>query len=254
VVDGQVLRAPVWITEANIAPGEHGITDQNTALNLKAKNALRFLSFYLNKGAGRFYFYGAAGGDLYLGMVLDSFLSYAKSNSTYPADDSAYTSPALAAMGRAVKQFQSGLDRSLTPQTVRPLTVTSITDTHNHYQFQGDGTSAHPNLYNRDVFAFLPFQVNASRFVIPYYVITRDITVNLPPEQYTVAVSGLKGLKASVSAYDPLKNVTVPVTVTRRTASALTVQLSATDYPYLLIVDEKAGATKQRPVKALGAR
>jgi hypothetical protein len=48
------------------------------------------------------------------------------------------------------------------------LTLDSITDTHNHYQFAGAGTAAHPNLYDRDVFAFLPFQVNAKRFVIPY--------------------------------------------------------------------------------------
>lgn len=239
VLNGLVVPCWVWVTESNVSPSDNGVTDVNTALNLKAKNALRSLAFYLNKGGALFSFFNTDGGDLNLGMVLDSFLQYSTSSSVYPSSDTSYTSPALAAIGRMSQQFQTNLDSSLTTASTRPLTVTSITDTHNHYQFTGDGTSAHPNLYNRNVFAFLPFQANSSRFVIPYYVITRDITQDLPPEQYTVTVSGLKGLQAQVSAYDPLKNVQVSVSVTRRTANSLTLQLTATDYPYLLTVQEK---------------
>jgi hypothetical protein len=46
------------------------------------------------------------------------------------------------------------------------------------------------------MFAFLPFQVNARRFVIPFYVITRDINRDLPGELFTVTIKGLdeKGL------------------------------------------------------------
>jgi hypothetical protein len=84
--------------------------------------------------------------------------------------------------------------------------VVSISDKHDHYQFVGDGTAAHPNLYNRDVFAFLPYQVNSKRFVIPYYVMTRDVTKDLPPEQFTVQIKGIKGDGASVIAYDPMND------------------------------------------------
>jgi hypothetical protein len=128
------------------------------------------------------------------------------------------------------------VDANLT--STRPLQVASISDTHDHYQFAGDGTTAHPNLYNRDVFAFLPFQVNARRFIIPYYVMTRDITKDLPPEQFTVQIKGLKGNGASVSAYDPINNKEVPVVVKGKAQDSLSVNLTATDYPYLLTVQE----------------
>ena len=41
-----------------------------------------------------------------------------------------------------------------------------IDDYAGNKQFEGDGTADHPPLYNRDVLAFLPFQVTSNRFVI----------------------------------------------------------------------------------------
>ncbi len=235
----------VWCTEANKAPNEMGITDRNAALNLKARGTARFLCFYLNKGVSKFIFYAAAPndkslGDTELGLVQSNFLDYAKTHTTYPQDDASYTSPVLLVTRRLVAQFSKGLDSTLTLQTTRKLTVDSLTDTHDHTQFTGDGTPTHPNLYNRDVFAFLPFQVNKTKFVIPYYVMTRDMRRALPPENYTVDIGGLKGKRAKVSAYDPLTDATVPLRIVERGDAHLKVQLSAIDSPRLLIVDEKA--------------
>jgi len=113
-----------------------------------------------------------------------------------------------------------------------------VSDTHNHWQFAGDGTAAHPTLYDRDVFTFLPFQVNAHRFVIPYYVMTRDVLAPFKPEQFTVRIAGVHSAHAALTAYDPIKNVAVPVQVVQRDGAGLTVTLTAADYPYLLTIQE----------------
>ncbi|BCM90599.1 hypothetical protein IAD21_02453 [Abditibacteriota bacterium] len=233
----------VWCTEANKAPNEMGITDRTAALDLKARGTARFLCFYLNKGVSKFIFYAAAPndkslGDTELGIVQSNFLDYAKIHTAYPQDDASYTSPALMVIRRMVAQFKNGLDPTLTLQSTRKLTVNGLSDTHDHTQFIGDGTPAHPNLYNRDVFAFLPFQVNRSKFVIPYYVITRNMRPALPPENYTIDIAGINSQRARVSVYDPLNDSQIPLAIKERGDSHLKVQISATDAPRLLIVDE----------------
>jgi hypothetical protein len=238
----------VWVTEINLAPSWMDPSIGRTAaLALKAKTTARFAAFFLHKGAQRLYFYGATAadsssdpsitGDQDVGMVLDSFLAYASQPSaTYPADDTVYVSPALAVLRRMVTQISNGLDRTLT--STRALEVSAISDTHNHTQFAGDGTTAHPPLYDRDVLAILPFQVNARRFVIPYYVVTRDVLRTLPPEDFTVTITGLHGTGAAVTAYDPLQDTAVTANVVAASPSSLTVRLLASDSPYLLIVQE----------------
>jgi hypothetical protein len=113
-----------------------------------------------------------------------------------------------------------------------------VTDAHEHVQFSGDGTPAHPNLYDRDVFALLPFQVNTRKFVLAYYVMTRDVTKRLPPEQYTLRVRGIRGKRAVLRAYDPVLDKNVGITVRTSSDNGLTLTLTATDYPCLLIVQE----------------
>jgi hypothetical protein len=225
----------VWITEVGYAPNEDGVKERKEALALKAKTTARYLAFMTNKGVDRLTFYAAAGGDLWLGLVQDNFLEYAKRNSTYPADDAPYTSPALRVMGRMAAKMREGLDPALT--RTRALTLDALSDTHDHYQFAGDGTAEHPPLYDREVFAFLPFQANARRFVIAYYVMTRDVRKPFAPERFTVTVSGLKGKGARFAAYDPINGAAVPVKASVR-GGKVELTLRAADYPYLLIVNE----------------
>ena len=227
---------PVWITEVNILPKriDPNITVEN-ALAVKAKTTARYLCFYLNKGARRVYLYDAVGGDTGWGIVKQRFLDYSEQNTLYPHDDRDYTSPALQTIERTIVKMSEKLERNLTK--TRSLEVVSISDTHNNYQFKGDGSKAHPNLYDRDVFAFLPFQVNAKRFVIPYYVMTRDIAKTLKPEKFTVKVKGIEG-DSLVTAYDPIEDTDIPVTVKTRKTNSLTLEMTATDYPYLLTVQE----------------
>ncbi|MCC6177966.1 MAG: hypothetical protein IT305_21915 [Chloroflexi bacterium] len=232
-----------WITEANLA---HDWTGMSPALPpdaigpFKAKVAARFVAFYLNKGASRLYLFALndAGPNDDVNMVADTFLALARQpGTTYPADDTDYTSLPLRVLARMAARFADGLDRSLTE--TRPLTVTSVTDTHNHAQFPGDGSTEHPPLYDREVLAILPYQVNATRFVIPYYVMTRDILQSLAPEQFTVRLRGIRGTDAQVSVYDPLGDTDVPVDVLAADANSLTLSLTAADYPLLLSIEER---------------
>jgi hypothetical protein len=107
--------------------------------------------------------------------------------------------------------MSEGLDPGLT--ATRALQITSISDTHDHYQFDGDGTAAHRPLYDREALAILPFQVNAGRFVIPYYVMMRNMTQSLAPEPFTVGLKGLNAASARAHVYDPLNDREVGVTV-----------------------------------------
>jgi hypothetical protein len=240
-VNGRVVPTPVWITETGIDPQENGITTSSRSLALKAKTTARYYTFYLNKGVTKLYLYSAASGNIGLGIVRDNFLEYSRTNRIYPKDDRSYVAPALQITSRIVRQMKQNLDPNLT-QT-RQLQLDSISDTHNQIQFGGDGTAAHPHLYNRDVFAFLPYQVNSHRFVIPYYVMTRDVTKNLSPAKFTIQISNLQAQGANVSVYDPMFDRPVPVTIERRGNNFLNLTVSATDYPYLLIIQERVSGS-----------
>lgn len=238
VINGVMIPTPIWITEVNMSPIEDdpNITTER-ALAVKAKTTTRYFCFFLNKGVTQVYMYAVEGGDKGLGIVKENFLNYAaQPNAVYPTDDTSYTSPAIAATTRIVAKMSEQVDSNLT--ITRPLQVISITDTHNHYQFAGDGTAAHPNLYNRDVFVFLPYQVNSNRFIIPYYMMTRDIMKDLPPEQFTVQIKGLKAEGVSITAYDPINDRDIPVVVNGKEPNSVNLTLTATDYPYLLTVQE----------------
>lgn len=237
-VNGVVIPNPVWMTEINISPVEDN-SDVTTerAMQLKAKTTARYLCFFLNKGVTQVHLFAAEGGDKALGIVNENFLKYAEQpNAVYPNNDTSYTSPSLAVIARMVDKMKQEVDPNL--KNTRELQVVSISDTHDHYQFVGDGTAAHPNLYDRDVFAFLLYQANARRFIIPYYVMTRDITKDLVPEKFTIQIKGVKGEGASLTAYDPIKNKDVPVAVNSKGVDTLSVTLTATDYPYLLTIEE----------------
>src|SRR5205085_12412416 len=118
----------------------------------------------------------------------------------------------------------------------------------------GDGTPAHPTLWNRDIFAFLPYQVNAQTFIVPYYVMTRDVFLDMADETFEVVVGGLHSERVRVEAYDPLTDRPVPSRVVAVDGGTATIAVAATDAPRLLrIVEESAatatGATRAPPDK-----
>ena len=241
VINGQVLPCSVFITEIGIIPAGVGVLDSPTSLLMKAKADSRMLVFFLNKGAGLVDLFAACGGGDWDYQVLsEEFQDYALTHSTYPDDASPYVSPALHIINEIAAQMEKGVDNSLKKSDTRKLEVNAISDSHNNYQFAGDGTPAHPPAYDREAFAFLPYQANPHRFVIPYYVMTRNIAQPLTPESFQIDFSGIRADGAKVRVYDPLNDVSVPVTVDSRAGDELVLTLQATDYPYLLIIDENS--------------
>lgn len=235
-VDGEVAPCEVWFTEVGFAPNENGVADPERALALKAKTTARYYAFYLGKGLERLYLYAACEGDLWLGVVSDRFVEYAKNYTAYPEDDLPYTSPSLTVLKRMVDVLSDGMDRDL--GVARAIHVESVTDQHGATVFDGDGTPQHPSLYHRDVLAFLPYQVNAHRFVVAYYVMTRDVLDDLPAEEFDVSLTGIRGEAVRLRAYDPIADATVPASVIASGADRLTLRLSAVDSPRLLIIGE----------------
>jgi hypothetical protein len=141
------LPCPVWVTEVGFPPNENGIFDHARQMALKAKTTARYLAFYLGKGVERIWLFGALEHDDWLGIIADSFSDYAKAKRTYPADDAPLTSPAMRVIERMATAMSTDLDRAL--GATRPLVVASVSDSHDHLVFAGDGSAAHPPLYDR---------------------------------------------------------------------------------------------------------
>ncbi len=132
-----------------------------------------------------------------------------------------------------------------------------MADTGRHVQFRGDGTAAHPDLHDRDVLAFLPFQLDDRAWVVPVYVMTRDLATlyrprvsprnperyDLPEAPFRLRIGGLDGCAARASLRDPLTGARRPVRVLSRSPQSLTVKLSATDSPRLLTLRERRAPT-----------
>ncbi|WP_265592832.1 hypothetical protein [Verrucomicrobium sp. BvORR034] len=239
-----------WITEVNYAPGEDGINDPAHALKLKAKAIARYFCFYLNKGVERLYLYAAGAndpdlGDAELGVLKQEFLTRSIKEKEYPAAEQelALTSPALQVVQRIASRFNAkgAVDRALSLAGTRKLELLSVEDAHGAMQFEGDPNEmiGRPPLYNRDVVAFLPYQVNASRFVVPCYVMTRDIRQDLGPQPYVLTVKGWQVNGLRVSGYDPVLNEPVPVKVTAGEGK-VRLEVVLRDCPVLLEIEEGA--------------
>ena len=177
-----------WMTEYNLAlngatvvapdestPVQTTLTPADKA-HFQAKALLRSLVAMINKGMTREYFYAAAGHAL--ALISPNFYTALQAHpETYPGD---------ALGGETMSGFHNMLTQFQGPgpgPNLRQLTLLSITQNGNHAQFTGDGTTAHPNLYDREVLAVLPFQSTPTRFVIPIYVMTRDLLTLYEPQR-----------------------------------------------------------------------
>jgi hypothetical protein len=264
---GPVGVSPIqkWITEFNLASwhgnvvGPDETTPQSGAAatltpadraHFQAKVALRSLLSNVNKGVRREYFFTAGPGNK--SLVNPSFFSeLAAHPGTYPGDQ---------AGGETMGALHSMLTQLQGPgpgTAARQLTLSSISQEGNHAQFAGDGTSAHPSLYDRNVLAVLPFQSSPTRFVIPVYVMTRDMLTlyqpgtslsdvhrfDLPNENFKITLGNLPQTVSapSVSAYDPLLGESTPARLVSREGASATFELAASDYPRMLTIEYGGG-------------
>jgi hypothetical protein len=257
---GPVGSGPVqkWITEYNLGSkgtpvGPDGVTPESSValtpadkLHFEAKALLRSLVAMVSKGMTREYFYAAAPGAL--SLISEAFSAAEQAYpGSYPGDQ--LGGETMTGFRNMLSQFQ-GPGPSGTP---RQLKLLSIAQEGNHAQFTGDGTAAHPSLYDRDVLAVFPFQSSPTRFAIPVYVMTRDLLTlyhpnapstdinrfDLPDETFRITLGDLPETAEppSVHAYDPLRNESTPVELISRNGHTAVFQAAATDYPRILTID-----------------
>src|SRR4051812_13117175 len=135
----------------------------------------------------------------------------------------------------------------------RQLRLISIAQAGNHAVWSGDGTAAHPHLYDRDLLAAFPFQAAPERFVVPVYVMTPNLTTvwdptapassptrfDLPDERFRVTLANLpqSADPPRVSAYDPMQDEATPARFVSREGDRAVFEVAATDYPRLLTID-----------------
>ena len=247
---GAKALSPVWVTEVNLDPAAGPIhAVEMTAQDVRhqeSKIILRYLVSFVNKGVKAIDFYAANAGRL--SLIDQAFFSAANTNpSEYPGEEMGGTTT------DAVRRLTAAMQGAEPIASPRSLSLLELTDYSSNVQFEGDGTEVHSPLYNRDVFAFFPFQVNEHRFVIPVYVMTRDVAkvyrldapgtdpsrFDLPPERYRMAIGGVDGVSAQVSATDPLTDETIPVDVLSRSSDEVVVEMKVTDSPRLLTIQEE---------------
>ncbi len=236
----------MWVTEMNIdpagAPGS-GLTSADRP-HFQAKVTLRTLASFVNKGASAVDMYAVKDGNF--ALVAGSFFSTLASTGTYPGDG------AGGEVMDSVRRLSAAFGGAASIASPRQLSLLEIGDYAGNKQFDGDGSADHPPLYNRDVLAFLPFQLTDKQFVIPIYVMTTNLAKNykpsapssdktrydMPAEVYRFTIGGLRGTRAKLSATDPLTGSSVPVTVVSKASDRVVVEMAVTDSPRILTIRE----------------
>ncbi len=248
-----------WVTEANLDPTGADPTDPSKrgrapidrltsrdVRHLQAKAALRYYTAFVNKGVSAVDLFAVKGANL--ALVDPRFFARLKAaGGDYPGDGAGGETT------RAVRRLVDSVEGSVPMRRTEPLSLLEISDTHGHFQFRGDGTRARPPLYDRDVTAFLPFQVRPGRYVAAAYVMTRNLAelydqgaaqsdprrYDMPEALFRLTIGVLKGSLAQVSATDPLTGSSVPVKVIARRGTRITLELPLTDSPRLLTLTER---------------
>jgi hypothetical protein len=243
----------VWMTEYNVGAESEADSGPASAkrhverAHLQAKGLLRSLVSMVGKGVRREYFYAATGA-AGLSLVGGRFIA------ALNADPGSYPGARLG--GETIRGFRNLLGAFHAPgRTGRPrqLRLLSIAQRGNRLQFAGDGTPAHPSLYDREALAVFPFQAAPGRFVIASYVMTRNLDkvyrsrlpatdekrYDLPPETFRIRLGNVPDSRRppSVVAYDPLLERHTRARLVSRKGHEIILEAPLTDYPRLLTVD-----------------
>ncbi len=251
-----------WVTEYDLGVGKAKVvgpdevtpqTGPSATLttadkaHFRAKVVLRSLVSMIAKGVSREYFFAAAPGNLSL-INENFFTELEKEPNTYPGDNQG--GETMSTLHNLITHFQGP---GPTGGNAQQLTLQAITQEGNHAQFTGDGTPQHPSLYDRNVLAVFPFQTSPTSYVIPIYVMTRDLLTlyepnqpttdtkrfDLPNETFHITLTGLPNTTnpPTITLYDPITNQNTPTQLTSQNGTTATIQIQATDYPRLLTLN-----------------
>jgi hypothetical protein len=242
-----------WVTETGMEPtAMNDFPDALTSSDydhIHAKAALRTYVSFIGKGVQAVDLYAVDGYPAW-NNVDPAFFSAAQvgTSNTYAYPGTALGGPVMDATRRLAASL-AGAQRITTP---RPLSLLGIASDSNAYQFVGDGTAAHPTLYDRDLLVFQPFQITTNSWVAGVYVMTRNIAkvyneslpdtdptrTDLPLENFRITIGGVDSDSLTASATDPLSGNSVPVQVIARDGSQATVQMPVTDSPEMLTLSD----------------
>jgi len=264
--------ADIWMTEDNFDRqpwAEKLIKDTGCVKNdpklialmhhMGAKASLRIFTFYSHKGLHTINLYAAQEGDCSLTFVAEAFYKALKAANFELKDDvRAQAGEQVATIARMTKLMRTGQPI----ETARPLAVAKLVEHKPRLVYKGDGTPAHPDRFQRDDFACLPFQLAADKFAVGYYVVTRDMIhvwkpdaepldparYDMPEQTFDLTLLNVRGEGAKVSAWDPISDKEVAAEVVSGAAlpdkpavaqgRSITVRLQTVDYPRFLIITE----------------
>ncbi len=210
------------MTEHGVLPPECGVNDEVGAWQLKTFCATRSFCLWLNKGVDVLHYFVA------YEDKATSFGLLPVNLKTLPVDAKFETvaTPPMRVLQNLTRAFAGSVPLAKTD----PLGIEVTALGPQTKVFEGDAT--HPPLWNREVLAALPFQVNPQKHLVAVYVMTRDMTNRLSPAQFRLKLTGVKGTQ--VTYYDPLENRNLPVQATATADNGVEVTLSVSDYPRLL--------------------
>lgn len=247
--DGSPPR--LWVTEDNMNPnpinGWPDVLTPTDYAHIHAKAALRTYVSDIGKGVQAVDLFAVDGYPEW-NLVDPDFFTAAQVGSSYAYPGTATGGPVMDAIRRLAATV-AGAEPVASP---RPLSLLGVATTSDAYQFDGDGTAAHPPLYDRDVLFFQPFQLTAHSWVAATYVMTRNIAqvydeslpdtdptrTDMPPETYRITFSGVDADDLAASATDPLTGADVPVDIVARSGDTATIQLGVTDSPRIVTLSE----------------
>lgn len=219
-----VTRFRHYMTEHGVLAEECGIKDEAGAWRLKTLCATRSFCLWLNKGIDVLHYFNAHETDARSFGILPVDLP------TLPADTKFrdVATPPMRAITNLVGAFRGSIFLEKTQPVQIDVTALGTQRT----VFEGDRTN--PPLWEREVLAVLPFQIDRGKQVLAVYVMSRDATKPLPEERYRLTISGAPGRK--VTCYDPVLDKTVPVELGKMNDEGIEVTLPVVDYPRLLIL------------------
>jgi len=217
-----VKRCYHYITEHGVLPPECGITDDPAAWRLKALCATRSYCLWLNKGIDALHYFDAYEEKAGSFGVLPTNLRHLTADVNF---EDAATTPM-----RAIRNLVHAFRGSVALPKTDPLRIEVVALGPQSKVFDGD--AAHPPLWERDLLAVLPFQIDRDRHVIAVYVMSRDAVKPFPPARFRVKFTGVKGKE--VEAVDVLTGAPVNFRANDLGGDGLELTLDATDAPQLI--------------------
>lgn len=217
-----------YMTEHGVAPVECGITDAAQSYHLKTLCMLRSFCLWLNKGVDQLdYFAAYEEKPEGFGILPTDFLKL--------SPDAKFDDVATEPM-RALRNLLRTFDGAEPIETTTGMNI--------HVQelgeplkiFDGDGTAAHPPLWQRDAVAVLPWQLTKAKFVIAAYLMTYDATKPVGERPYVITLGGLGGSHPAVNYLDPTSKTKLGFESTADNIGVI-IRLNLSDMPRLILVE-----------------